>query len=165
MQVRAATPADVDAIGRVHAESRRATYVDLVPDHALRQLTATSQARYWRERLAAEPSPFCVYVAEVDGAQVAGFAMGSAEGATATLHAIHLLPAALGSGAGGRLHEAVLADFAGWGCTAAELWVLDGNERAQAFYRREGWSADGTRDAHVIGGVEVPILRYRRPVG
>jgi GNAT superfamily N-acetyltransferase len=163
MRIRDATDADLDIVGRVHARSRRTTYVGLVPDGALRALTGAGQTRYWRRRLAAEPPPYSMHVVEVED-RVVGFVMGGAEGETATLHAIHVLPAAQGSGAAGLLHETVLADFRTWGCTSAELWVLDGNERAQAFYRREGWTADGTRDAHVIGGAEVPILRYRRPV-
>lgn len=164
MQIRAATAADVDAVGRVHAESRRAAYVGLVPDRALARLSGAGQAAYWRERLAGEPPPYSLHVVEEAG-RVEGFVMGSAEGSTATLVAIHVLPAAQGSGAAQLLHRTVLDDFAGWGCTTAQLWVLDGNERAQAFYRRQGWSADGTRDAHLLGGQEVPILRYRRPVG
>jgi len=42
--------------------------------------------------------------------------------------------------------------------------VLRGNERAQSFYRRNGWTHDGTTSSHEVGGVDVPVLRYRRPV-
>jgi ribosomal protein S18 acetylase RimI-like enzyme len=163
MEIRPAGPADAEAIGSVHARSRAVAYDGLVPRHALAQVTPDSQADYWRERLAVEPDPHAVYVVVVDGI-VAGFALGSAVGRTATLNALHVLPALHGSGAGHALHDRLLGDFAAWGCTTAELWVLEGNERAQAFYRRHGWSHDGTRDAHAVGGVDVPILRYRRPV-
>ncbi len=163
MELRRATSADVAGIGRVHALSRNAAYVDLVPSHALAQVTPTSQMRYWRDRLAVEPEPYAVYVVEV-GAETQGFAMGSASGTTATLNAIHVLPALHGSGAGMLLHDAVVRSFEEWRCTTAELWVLEGNERAQSFYRRHGWSFDGGRDAHSVGGVDVPILRYRLPL-
>jgi ribosomal protein S18 acetylase RimI-like enzyme len=160
MTVRRGSASDADAIGRVHAISRRAAYGGLVPAAALETLTTESQASYWRDRLSTEPDPFSLYVDEVDGT-VAGFAMGSAHPPVATLDAIHLVPGMQGSGVAQLLHASLLTDFAAWGCTTAELWVLDGNERAQAFYRRLGWVHDGERDTHAIGGVDVPILRYR----
>jgi ribosomal protein S18 acetylase RimI-like enzyme len=104
-----------------------------------------------------------VYVVREDGT-VEGFTMGAAEVQTATLHGIHVLPARHGSGAGQALHDRLVEDFATWGCSAAQLWVLEGNERAQSFYRRNGWALDGGRDVATIGGAGVPILRYRRPV-
>jgi GNAT superfamily N-acetyltransferase len=161
MTIRHATVADADAIGRVHAISRRTAYESLVPRAALATITHEEQAAYWSRRLSAEAEPFVAYVDETDD-EIAAFAMGSARPPTATLNAIHVLPDLQGSGTAHRLHEALLGDFAAWGCTSAELWVLEGNERAQAFYRKKGWADDGTRDSHAIGGVDVPILRYRR---
>ena len=163
MEVRLATEADVDAIGRVHALSRNAAYAGLVPADALARVTPQSQARAWRERLAETPDPFAVHVVVVDRT-VQGVAMGSADGSTATLAVLHVLPSLHGSGAGRLLHDTVMRDFARWGCSTAELWVLEGNERAQAFYRRNGWVHDGGRDVHPIVGADVPILRYRRPI-
>ena len=158
MELRRATSADADQIGRVHAASRNAAYAGLVPAEALARVTPRSQARVWRERLAEAAEPSAAHVAVVDGT-VQGFVMGSAIGETATLDALHVLPVLHGSGAGRLLHDAVLGDFARWGCTTAELWVLEGNERAQAFYRRHGWTHDGGRDVHPVGGADVPILR------
>lgn len=141
--------------------SRNASYAGLVPAHALAQVTPDSQAKQWRGRLTTETGQHAMYVVHRDGSG-GGFAMGSCEGATATLQAIHVLPAWLGVGAGPMLHDRLVGDFGTQGCAYAELWVLQGNERAQAFYRRHGWIDDGGRDAHAIGGVDVPILRYRR---
>lgn len=160
MKPRRGSAADADAIGRVHAISRRAAYEGIVPAEALATLTTESQASYWRERLSTDPEPFSVYVVEVDET-VEAFAMASARPPVATLHAIHVVPDLQGSGVAQRLHAAMLDDFTAWGCTTAELWVLDGNERAQAFYRRLGWVHDGEQDTHAIGGVDVSILRYR----
>jgi GNAT superfamily N-acetyltransferase len=159
--VRRGSAADADAIGRVHAISRRAAYDGLVPPEALAKLTPESQASYWRDRLSTEPDPFALYVAEIDG-NVDAFAMGSARPPVATLNAIHIVPDLQGSGVAQRLHACLLADFAAWGCTNAELWVLEGNERAQAFYMRQGWRRDYVRDTHAIGGVDVPIQRFSR---
>ncbi|MEO6266699.1 MAG: N-acetyltransferase [Nocardioidaceae bacterium] len=161
VQIRPATPSDLDAVGRVHALSRQAAYVDLMPADALARVTPERQAEVWRTRLAATPDPHAVHVAVVDGV-VQGFVVGETEGGTAQLVAIHTLPEQHGSGAGQRLHDRLLADFADWGCDTAELWVLEGNERAQSFYRRNGWTRDGTRKPHAVGGIVVPTLRYVR---
>ena len=163
MEIRPAGPDDVDAIGHVHALSRNAAYVDLLPAPALARVTPARQAAVWRERLADLPEPHAALVVTVD-ATVRGFAVGRAENSTAHLVAIHVLPGLHGTGAGQGLHDRLLEDFAAWGCTHAELWVLDGNERAQSFYRRNGWTHDGTTAEHDVGGAVVPILRYRRPV-
>ena len=163
MEIRPATPDDVDAIGRVHALSRNAASVDLLPASALAQVTPARQAAVWRERLADLPEPHAALVVTVD-ATVRGFAVGRAENSTAHLVAIHVLPGLHGTGAGQGLHDRLSQDFAAWGCTHAELWVVDGNERAQSFYRRNGWTHDGTTAEHDVGGAVVPILRYRRPV-
>jgi GNAT superfamily N-acetyltransferase len=163
MEIRPATTDDVEGIGRVHALSRNAAYAGLVPVDALARVTPASQAEHWRARLAAEPEPFSLYVGTVDG-RIEGFALGSGRDGEATMNALHVLPALHGTGAGQALHDRLLDDFAGWGCGTAVLWVLEGNERAQSFYRRNGWVHDGGRGSHDLGGVDVPVLRYRRPV-
>ena len=163
MEIRPATVDDMEGIARVHALSRHAAYAGLVSDEALARITTTSQVEHWRARLAAQRQPFSMYVATVRG-RVEGLALGCGSGREATLSALHVLPVLHGTGTGQALHDRLLADFASWGCGAAELWVLEGNERAQSFYRRNGWAHDGGRASHGIGGVDVPVLRYRRPV-
>ena len=164
MEIRAAAPGDIEGIGRVHALSRQAAYVGLLPAEALALVTPERQSRVWRARLAGLSGPhavYAVYVVSLDG-RVQGFTAGEADGATGLLEAIHVLPGLHGTGAGRLLHDRLLADFVAWGCSEAELWVLEGNERAQSFYRRHGWTHDGTRKPHTVGGVDVPALRYRR---
>ena len=90
--------------------------------------------------------------------------LGSGSGPLATLHAIHVLPELHGSGAGQLLHDHMVAEFWSWNCSMAHLWVLEGNARAQAFYRRNGWALNGGRDINDIGGALVPIVRYRLPL-
>jgi GNAT superfamily N-acetyltransferase len=162
-QIHLAAGPDIDEIGRIHALSRRASYAGLVPSHALAQLTPAAQAEYWHRRLATEPHPHAIYVLRLRGT-VEGFAMGSATGSTATLNAIHVMPGFHGTGFGQLLHDRLMDDFGDWACTTAVLWVLVGNDRAQSFYRRNGWVADGSRGTHAIGRVEVPVVRYRRPL-
>jgi GNAT superfamily N-acetyltransferase len=37
------------------------------------------------------------------------------------------------------------------------LWVLEGNDRAQALYESDGWVLDGARERSVINGVDFGV--------
>lgn len=99
-------------------------------------------------------------VAHPDDRQVAGFVLGSASGLVARLNAIHVLPELHGSGAGQLLHDHIVAQFRTWNCATAQLSVLEGNARAQAFYRRNEWTPDGGPGTADIGGALVPAVGY-----
>ena len=164
MPIRPATSDDLAAVGRVHSLSRNAAYAGLLPADALARVTPARQEAVWRERLADAPERSALLVATHDG-EVVGFTQGEDRDGVGHLNAIHLLPERHGGGAGQALHDALLERFAAWGCTSATLYVVRGNERAQAFYRRNGWTHDGTTSSHEVGGVVVPVLLYRRSLG
>jgi hypothetical protein len=42
------------------------------------------------------------------------------------------------------------------------LWVLVGNERADRFYRLDGWLPDGSHRGDEIWGVSVEDMRFCR---
>ena len=109
------------------------------------------------------PARSALLVATDDG-EVVGFTQGEYRDGVGHLNAIHLLPERRGGGGGQALHDALLEQFVAWGCVRATLFVVRGNERAQSFYRRNGWAHDGATSSHEVGGVDVPVLRYRRPV-
>lgn len=76
------------------------------------------------------------------------------------LHLLYVVTAAHGTGVGQALLDAVID--AG---ESAVLWVADPNPRAQAFYRKHGFIADGTvqvehgiREIRMIRGVGSPAL-------
>ena len=64
MQIRQATMADVAAIARVHVESWRTTYKDLLPDGYLANLTYEQREPLRREILSKPGGHHLVYVAE-----------------------------------------------------------------------------------------------------
>ena len=160
MIVRRYDERDLTRIGLIHSRSRRAAYAGLVPPDALARITPEEQAEVWRARMATLPSPNAPVVVEVGG-EVVGFAVGRLTPDTgAELTAIHVLPEHRGTGAGKALLDAVVAAFGRWGVSDARLHVIAGNERAQAFYRRNGWLLRGSAGTHEIGGATVPVLEY-----
>ena len=48
------------------------------------------------------------------------------------------------------------------GCANATLWVVDGNDRARAFYEARGWVHDGAVKVDDQGSFRLRELRYVR---
>jgi ribosomal protein S18 acetylase RimI-like enzyme len=72
------------------------------------------------------------------------------------LYSIYSLRRTHGSGLGAALLRAAIGD------SAACLWVLEDNPRAQAFYRKYGFRPDGTRRLLPPAWNELPEVRMVR---
>ena len=151
MNVRRATPADAEAMARVHTASADAAYgpfVRIQPGGYERRL------RVWRDVLGGD---HCAYLAETDD----GSAVGVLGVSATELDVIYVDPDWWGSGAGqlllDRAHELLAAT-----CDEAVLTVLAANARARRFYEREGWTPAGEGEPHDFDGTPVPFVRYRR---
>ncbi|MBB5631989.1 GNAT superfamily N-acetyltransferase [Cryobacterium mesophilum] len=136
---RPATAEDAEAIGHVHYEAHVETYSGHIPAGAIEGFPPEQRSRMWRRTI--EEGLGDVWVAEVDG-QVVGFAStlrsrDENPPRELELGAIYLQAAHHGSGLGQALLDAAIGD------RPASLWVLDENPRAIAFYRRNGFEADG----------------------
>jgi len=164
--VRPATPADADAIGRVQVETWRVAYRGLMPDDVIARFDVEARQQMWREGLARVPRPgSATFVAELDG-QVVGFAsVGRSRDDEAEtegeLYAIYLHPSRWDQGIGRALLERAEESMRTSGFERAILWVMEGNERGERFYRAAGWQHDG-RKVDAFQGVEVAELRYRK---
>ncbi len=162
MKARPAVPDDAVAIARVHVASWNAAYRGVIADAALDSLTEEGLAPEWRG--AVEGTEAEVAVVEVD-AKVAGYSRyGPARDddldpeTTAEVYGFYLHPAVWGRGAGRTLMEHVKDDLRSQGFGEACLWVVQVNERAQAFYRALGFAPDGRDDKLCIGA---PEYRFR----
>lgn len=163
--VRAATADDAAAVANVHVRSWQVAYRGLVPDAYLEGLRAEDRmARYTLGD--SDPNLPSTLVAVSDGA-VCGFAttgpsrVTDASGAGEVL-ALYVDPPAWGLGVGRRLLAEARAHLGRRGYGAAVLWVLVGNERAQRFYRADGWRPDDLLRRDEVWGVPVDEVRYRR---
>lgn len=160
IEVRPARIGDADGIARVHSESWRATYRDILPAWYLNGLTPTRLASRWRENLPGEAQAL---VAEHNG-RIIGFATGGrprAPGAlTAELFMLYLLPAYQGRGAGRGLLAAMMARFCAEGQTAMRLWVVASNYPARGFYHAMGGRPFDER-TEPFAGIPVPEIAYR----
>ncbi len=162
--VRQATAADADAIGRIQVESWRAAYSGLLPEETIAAFDVETRRQMWREGLSRTPRPgSATFVALVE-AEIVGFATVGAslsEDGTGELWAIYVHPTTWSRGTGRALIEASEQSLRDSGFTQALLWVLEGNERAERFYRAAGWTRDGEKE-DVFQGATVTELRYRK---
>jgi ribosomal protein S18 acetylase RimI-like enzyme len=133
---------DADAIGAVQVTGWREAYPHLLSEASLKQATPEWRGDRWRQILSTESETHTA-VAIVDdkivGFASSGPAMDDDAPRPLELHSIYLLQSAQGSGAGQAMLEAVID------AEPACLWVAVLNPRAQSFYRRNGFTADGTR--------------------
>ena len=156
--IRPATADDAEAIARVHVKSWREAYHDHLPADVLADLSVERRAALWREYY---PN---VLVAEAGGEIVGFVSVGPSDDdpSIGQLYAIYADPNHWGAGVGRALMEAALVRLRELGFREAMLWVLDGNERAERFYRLAGWERMGRYQVEEFGGTPVREVRYRR---
>ncbi|MGI3785364.1 MAG: GNAT family N-acetyltransferase [Janthinobacterium lividum] len=152
--VRAAVPADAEALGRCHLECWREAYGGLVDPARLAPFLADVEGfvQRWRGFLGGE---WPVRVAESDDGLV-GFAAvrPASSGGPARLSGLYVRRACWSTGLGRRLLDSVLGD------EPATLEVFRDNVRARRFYARNGFVPDGTETEEPrLGGVEIGMVR------
>lgn len=133
----------------------KAAYRGMLPDSYLDQLEVTDEmvARAQDRHDEGAARSFGAW----DGGQLVGLSVSGPcrdedrPGET-ELYALYVLPEHWGSGAGQRLFEAALP--------FTSLWVLEANARARAFYERNGFEADASKE--IVFGEPVTELRYVR---
>jgi len=164
LQLRDAQPPDADAVARVHVRAWQAAYRGLLPDKYLDALRHEDRAqRYTFGR--SDPGAPQTLVA-LDAGELVGFATVCVATDTSSksseLSALHVNPSHWGRGIGAALIAAARARLVHSGCHSAHLWVLEGNSRAERFYRIDGWVPDGTRRSEVVWGASVVEIGFRR---
>lgn len=151
---------DIDEFCRVHTAVWRETYPGLFRTETLDALDPAAQAER-RRALFDEHGPRGTLVALAPDGSIAGMASSgpSRDDDPPTeleLYAINVLAAHHGSGVADLLVERAV------GSAPASLWVVDGNARAQAYYARLGFVADGAvkDDEDLLPGIrEIRLVR------
>jgi GNAT superfamily N-acetyltransferase len=165
MQLRRAEPGDEYAVATVHVSSWQAAYRGLLPDDYLDQLEPTDRAALYTFAAVDPGRPYTILA--VDDADICGFATaGPCRDAdkpdAGQLYAIYVHPDWWNRGVGRTLIGAARHRLIDRGFSEAVLWVLVGNERAERFYRIDGWNPDGNRRLEEVHGITVDEIRYVR---
>ena len=163
--LRRAEPGDELAVAEVHVRSWQVGYENLLPSDYLDQLRPADRAKgyLFGEHDPAGPD---TTLAE-HGGRVVGFAtigpeLGRPGSDTGQLYALYVDPEHWGRGIGKALIADAYHRFRLRGAKHAVLWVLVGNERAERFYRADGWHSDGLRSTEEVHGISIDMVRYQR---
>ncbi len=173
LTLRAARTEDAPRLAVINVDAWRQAYRGIVPATYLESLDVATMGERWQLRLVALPDSRSSMVAEIDGV-VAAYAFGgryrTQQDAPADedttgwgeLFAIYTLPSLERRGAGGAVHDAILAALSRSGFTQAALWVLRDNIRSIAWYANRGWRPDGSTSIWSGAGVPLPEIRLVR---
>ena len=151
---------DAPAVAEVHVRVWREAYASLLPAAHLADLDVADFAARWRGRLANPATPGLRHLVGLDptGRVVAiGSAGPGRDPEPATpweLWGLNVLADQHGTG----LADLLITELTG--NRDCSLWVLRGNNRAVAFYRRHGFVPDGsTKPDPSTGAVEDRMVR------
>ena len=161
--LRDAQPTDAAAVARVHVLAWQTAYRGLLPDAYLDSLRPEDRAKRYTFGLTDPNAPQTLVA--LDGDELVGFATvlrTRDEPTTGELSALHVLPTHWNRRIGVALIGAARERLLRHGCSTARLWLLEGNARAERFYRRDGWLPDGTRRSEVVWEAAVVELGFRR---
>lgn len=170
--VRAATPDDAGEIARIQLGTWRTAYTRILPAAVLDELSEDGAAAAWRDTI--EHGPATVLVA-TEGKWTVGFtaagpaphaesadAAGTAPpdaGSVALVSTLLVEPRWGRRGHGGRLLAAAALAMRTAGATRGIAWIPVQDNASLSFYRRAGWSPDGTVRTLDAAGQPVRELR------
>ena len=146
--IREACVEDAEGITRCHVGGWKVHYRGILPQAYLDAISYGERLAARRKTLAQGRRPGVTdWVLEEDGEIRGWAATGPARDEdlgeeTHELYAIYLDPDHVGQGYGRALIRHCIADARARGFTGMVMWVLSGNERAQAFYRAAGFQSD-----------------------
>jgi ribosomal protein S18 acetylase RimI-like enzyme len=157
-KLRIPTAADTEAVTKVHIDSWRETYGHLLPKSFFDDRLLEQRRRMWTGNLQSMSPAWDMRVAESKDELVAFALAGPASGESPRareLHMIYVLDAHQGAGLGQQLLDATL------GSDPGVLWVEKTNDRAQAFYRSNGFQLDGIEEPDERNPVFVDVRMVR----
>ena len=163
--VRQASIDDASEIGRVHVESWRTSYRDILPDDYLTSLSDVRVAASWADILNHADRSGATYVAESQRHGLIGFAdCGPLRGGKQTrgeISSIYLLSAWQRKGLGRRLLASAARHLAALGYQSLAIWALEANH-ARGFYEALGGELADQRQIRFAGAVLDEVC-YRWP--
>ncbi|QKY68356.1 GNAT family N-acetyltransferase [Lentibacillus sp. CBA3610] len=160
MKIRKATRQDAPSIAKVHVDSWRTTYKNIVPDAFLNSLNYEDRTKLWERNV----TQMSVFVAETEDGEVIGFSTGGKEREgkydeyEGELYAIYIFEGYQGKGIGKKLVKPVAEELLQNGINSMLVWVLEDND-ATYFYEKLGGKYVDTSDM-TIAGVKLKEIAY-----
>lgn len=164
MIIRNARTDDYAGITSVHIKSWQETYVGLMPQSFLDNLSIEGRQSFWEEHLRDPSHCESIWVAENQSEEIVGFCSGgvarnSQLAFDSELYAIYLLKEFQGQGVGRSMFNALVSRLKEDGYQSMYLWVVKGSKTI-AIYESLGGVLGNQTQTDLIGGEEVEELLY-----
>lgn len=141
MKIRIATQNDIDSITKVHIDSWRSTYKEILPNEYLNNLSYESRKNNWKRRLFSNEFEEFMFVAENENNEVIGFSSGCPTNSNSEyngiLYTMYILEDYQKKGIGKLLFNNIVDKFKSLGVQSFILWVFNDNS-ATKFYEHMG---------------------------
>ncbi|QDP99470.1 GNAT family N-acetyltransferase [Lysinibacillus fusiformis] len=154
MKIRAANLEDVGKIARVHVDSWKSTYANIIPQSYLENLSYEKRENLWQQNVLNEH----VFVAENDNGEIIGFCCGGKNRSDSysdfegELSAIYLIENYQGKGIGQQLVKTIIQCITNSGMNSMLVFVLADNP-SKYFYEKLG--------ASFINSIEIKIANKK----
>ena len=163
-RIRKATAADSCGIARVHVDSWRSSYADVVPSDVLAGLSYGDRQKMWDGILDSQTKDKHCYVAETSDDRIVGFACGgpvseNLEHYEGEIYSIYLLEDFQRGGIGRQLLLSTAGRMKDDGIESMLLWVFEKNHGARRFYESLGGELIGRKKIS-IGAADLVELAY-----
>lgn len=141
MIIRDATISDAEGIAKVHVDSWRTTYKNIISDEFLDKLSYEQRTKLWLNNISREDN--YVFVAENGKGEIIGFADGGKEksgkypGYEGDVTSIYILKEYQGFGVGKKLLNQLFEKFSSANINSSIVWVLEDNH-SRIFYEKLG---------------------------
>ncbi|OIK10663.1 GNAT family N-acetyltransferase [Bacillus sp. MUM 13] len=152
MKIRKAELTDAKGIAKVHVESWKITYADIIPDRYLNNLVYEGREKLWKENIPNSE----VFVAENEEGEIVGFSSGGKERSgkypdyKGELYAIYILKEYQGNGLGKLLIKAIVQELHKNNFPSMIVLVLADNP-SRLFYETLGGKNIDTIEVNISG--------------
>lgn len=164
--IRSAQPADAAVLAEILCASWRSAYKDIITQEELERNTNIKSRTAMIERLQAS-GVSNIFLAFADGKPCGMISFGKSRDNDladyAEIVAIYALESYWGKGVGGQLMRLALSEMKRLGYKNVLLWTFEANTRAQRFYEKNGFVADGATKESGLGNAKE--MRYRLALG
>lgn len=162
--IRPACQTEFQELALLHVASWRDAYAGILPEEFLEKLSVEERSVMWEKSLSSSEIKVLLHF---DEGLLVGFAAicpsrdedGKGVGEIA---AIYYRKEVWGTGLASELMNLVQKELLNAGFRKASLWVLRENRRAQAFYKKFGFVADGTERKFERDSVSFDEIRMAR---
>ena len=148
MKIRQAVLKDAPGIAKVHVDSWRTTYKEIIPGSYLNDLSYDERTDLWNRVLMEERDN--VIVAEDEAGRIIGFASWNGREDSCDLTAIYLLEEFQGRGIGKKMFEKLFRHFKDMGYGKITVEVLEDN-KTRYFYEHYGAELTDTVEISIGG--------------